>query len=328
MVSIIVPVYNSAEYLSRCVESILNQSYADLELLLVDDCSTDKSFEVMLEYAKKDSRVKCFKTEKNSGPSVARNMGLDNAKGQWIAFVDSDDWIEEKFIQKLYEAAESFKADIAICGMLNQYRDHNVKELSFGNKECCFEEGTIDNLKKIALGGETETGNSGIEITGPVCKLYKMEIINDLRFPEGVDICEDTCFVFKAYELSNRVFYMGECLYYRNVRDASLSYKTDFRYCERRAKYVNYMLEHLDENRYDSMTVNRFIYFNLKEVVHYYTTRFDNDYRKYINQFIDMIGRPIDFKIIQDNIVVKWAIKKHWYGMYRFMYKLYTGIKN
>ena len=106
LVSIIVPVYNAEKTLNKCVDSILNQTFQDWELLLIDDGSTDRSGELCDEYANKDSRVRVFH-KINEGVSSARNVGLDNAKGQWITFVDADDWIDKNMYQELYNTAVS-----------------------------------------------------------------------------------------------------------------------------------------------------------------------------------------------------------------------------
>ena len=100
-ISVIVPVYNTEKYLHRCVDSILAQTFTDFELLLIDDGSTDSSGAICDESAQKDSRVRVFHKE-NGGVSSARNLGLDKAKGKWVTFVDSDDWIKESFLNKLY----------------------------------------------------------------------------------------------------------------------------------------------------------------------------------------------------------------------------------
>ena len=103
VLSVIVPVYNSKEHLSRCIDSILSQSFSDFELLLVDDGSKDGSGAVCDAYSEKDSRVRVFHKE-NGGVSSARNVGIENADGQWLTFIDSDDWIEEDFFQVPFDS--------------------------------------------------------------------------------------------------------------------------------------------------------------------------------------------------------------------------------
>ena len=115
VVSIIVPVYNTEKFLHRCIDSILTQTYTDFELLLIDDGSKDSSGTICDEYAAKDVRVRVFHKE-NGGVSSARNMGLDNARGEWITFVDSDDWIDDNYLEALYGACIVSGSDIVFCG--------------------------------------------------------------------------------------------------------------------------------------------------------------------------------------------------------------------
>ena len=120
MISVIVPVYNTEKYLDRCIQSVLAQTYTDFELLLVDDGSTDSSGAICDKYAEKDFRVRVFH-KKNGGSSSARNMGLDNARGEWIAFVDSDDWIDSEMYSEMYALAERESVDAVYCDMVMEY---------------------------------------------------------------------------------------------------------------------------------------------------------------------------------------------------------------
>ena len=115
MISVIVPVYNTEKYLHRCVDSILAQTFTDFELLLIDDGSTDKSGAICDEYAQKDSRVRVFHKE-NGGVSSARNVGLKNGRGEWISFVDSDDWVKKNFLDKLIVNSEN--VDLGCVGFI------------------------------------------------------------------------------------------------------------------------------------------------------------------------------------------------------------------
>ena len=115
LISIIIPAYNVEKYISKCLESIIKQTYSNIEIILVDDGSTDKTSEICDEYEKKDDRIKVIHTE-NRGVSEARNKGLENVKGNWITFVDSDDWIEEDFCEVLLKKIKDYDADIALCG--------------------------------------------------------------------------------------------------------------------------------------------------------------------------------------------------------------------
>ena len=125
-VSVIIPIYNVEKYLEDCINSILEQTFQNYEAILVDDGSTDKCGEICDEYAKKDSRIKVVHTE-NQGLSEARNTGILLAKGKYLAFVDSDDFVRNDFLQKLYEAIEKSEADICEANFVYAFTEKNIK---------------------------------------------------------------------------------------------------------------------------------------------------------------------------------------------------------
>ena len=140
-ISIIVPVFNVEKYIERCVKSIENQSYRNLEIILVDDESPDRCPQICDEYAKRDERIKVLH-KKNGGLSDARNAGLDVATGEYIAFVDSDDWVETDFIETLYRNAESENADISIIGCTLVWDNGRKKQLSNEDEYYLFDKET------------------------------------------------------------------------------------------------------------------------------------------------------------------------------------------
>ena len=127
MISVIIPVYNVEPYLRKCLDSIVNQTYRDLEILVVDDGSTDGSGAICDSYAEKDERVVVFHTE-NRGLSAARNLGLDNAKGEWINFLDSDDWMDSECFEFAISVAEDKKADLVFWGYVKEYENHSIEK--------------------------------------------------------------------------------------------------------------------------------------------------------------------------------------------------------
>ena len=171
MISVIVPVYKVEPYLRKSVESILNQTYSDLEILLIDDGSPDRCGEICDEYEKKDSRVRVFHTE-NRGVAAARNLGLREAKGDLIGFVDPDDWIEPEMYEILLNTLNNAGADISVCGVWNEYP-------SFTNEKKRFED-TVYTGKKAIIALLDEN------INGQVWnKLYRRELLRNLLFPGG-----------------------------------------------------------------------------------------------------------------------------------------------
>lgn len=183
-VSIIVPVYKSEKSIGRCVESILAQTYRDIELILVDDGGGDSSLSICQDFASRDARVKVISQE-NGGPARARNTGLDAATGAWIAFVDSDDWIDETHIEHLVDAMRK-GVDLAACGYV-------------------FWNSTTERTYKYEAANVATPADAVSTLMGALkhqygdiwCKMFKAQIINDakIRFQPDLNIGEDTFFV-------------------------------------------------------------------------------------------------------------------------------------
>ncbi len=180
-ISVIVPVYNAEKYLHRCIDSILSQTFTDFELLLIDDGSKDKSGAICDEYAVKDSRVRVFHKE-NGGVSSARNLGLDNAEGEYIAFVDADDWIEATFLECMYPYDDFFDL---VCAY---YKAHGWKGwIAKPYDNCSFDKNTLPLFFEQHL----------ISCNTVWCKLFKRQLIWDYRvkFDLAYSYGEDTLFV-------------------------------------------------------------------------------------------------------------------------------------
>ena len=126
-ISVIIPVYNVEKYLRECLDSLINQSFKDFEVICIDDGSTDKSYKILEEYSQKDSRIKVLKQEHN-GAGAARNLGIEIAKGKYIQFLDSDDYFEPNMLEELYNTAEKFGADMAVCSARKVDEAGNIVE--------------------------------------------------------------------------------------------------------------------------------------------------------------------------------------------------------
>lgn len=172
-ISIVVPVYNVEKYLGKCLDSLLKQTFSDFEILLIDDGSTDRSLKICEKYAEKDSRIRVIH-QKNQGLSAARNTGIENASGKYIGFIDSDDYIDEDMYEYLYEQITNQKADIAVCGIYNEYAD--IVRRAYPKDEYI-----IANQKE-AMAMVLEANKISVNA---VNKLYKIEIFKNLRYPVG-----------------------------------------------------------------------------------------------------------------------------------------------
>lgn len=194
LISVIVPVYNVEEYIERCIESIIKQTYNNIEIILIDDGSKDKSNEICDIYAQKDKRIKVIHKE-NEGVSKARNVGLDIAKGEYIVFIDSDDYVETNYINTLYELSLENNSDITICGVKDENINGNILNES------------KDTTKKM-LKKETLKELLNEEYFNCVCwaKIYKKKIIGNVRFNENMKIAEDFDFLYKIIDNVNIVY--------------------------------------------------------------------------------------------------------------------------
>lgn len=198
VVSIIVPVYNLKKYLSRCIESILLQSYKNYECILVDDGSVDGSSEICDIYAKKDSRIKVIHKE-NGGVSNARNVGIEMSIGKYVCFIDGDDWVDKTLLDKAVLLIEKMHSQIIGWGMrvydgYSFVSDYYSEQPVFLYKE-----------EKIF----PEWFNS------PCTKMYLRSLIidNKIRFPEGISLAEDLCFNYQCYSYVNEIPQIQETLY-------------------------------------------------------------------------------------------------------------------
>ncbi len=213
-VSIVVPVYNVEKYISKCIDSILSQSYDDIEVLIVNDGSTDNSDQIVRQYAKKDSRIKYF-TQKNSGLSSARNTGIKNSSGEYICFVDSDDWVSRDYIEKMHSLMVNDGSDMAICGMCYIYADGKVKK----NTPVIKRNRCINKKEAIAclLEGKEYKFHA-------VNKMYKKRLFtdNNILFPTG-KVYEDMFTTYRLMLRTKKVSLVKDSLYYYlQNRDGSI----------------------------------------------------------------------------------------------------------
>ena len=200
LISVIIPVYNAEKYIEKCVNSLLTQTYSNFELILVDDGSKDKSFDKCEKLSKEDDRIRLYKRE-NGGASAARNTGLKHAKGAYIIFVDSDDFVSQNYVENLYFALKDNNLDIVQCVLKStnkqindtikvNYNPHDVKIIS-------KIEALNDRKYKVSVCG----------------KIYARKIFNNFNFIEGI-IYEDDASYYIFIDRANRIGLLNESLYY------------------------------------------------------------------------------------------------------------------
>lgn len=212
-ISIIVPVYNVEAYLEECITSILNQTFKNFELILVDDSSTDRSGYICDRFAKIDRRIKVIH-QKCGGASCARNLGLDNANGNYIGFVDSDDYIHPQMYEILYENIINNDVNMVICN----YKKVLKKESFDVNFKRIDNIALYTNIEVLNIFWEKESG----KCISPCNKLYSKKLFDDLRFEEG-KTCEDQIISPKLIYMSKNIIMIQKILYFYRRRLGSVS---------------------------------------------------------------------------------------------------------
>ena len=208
LISIIVPVYNTAEYLPQCVDSICAQTYRNIEIILVDDGSKDNSGDICDSYAEKDERIRVIH-KSNGGQGEARNFGLDVCHGEYIGVVDSDDYIDSQMVETLYRASEAYEADIVCCQIARVVTEREYKiEMA---------DIRIYNAKYEMIHALLMSGKRLSDGTGPCNKLYKRKIFAQLRFPLGMKT-EDTYIIIDIIRNASRIVELPDTLYYYRLR--------------------------------------------------------------------------------------------------------------
>jgi glycosyltransferase involved in cell wall biosynthesis len=235
MVTIIIPVYNTEKYIKRCIDSVISQTYFDWELILVDDNSTDNSGKICDEYAAIDNRIKVIH-QKNSGPAAARQAGMVTAKGEWIMFADSDDWLDKDILKILTIHQAESEANIVCCTFVNIDEKDQKSHIPYFKeeyKDCFTAEECIYHIHATRY------------IQGSPCtKLIRKSLFEGVDFCKDVTIGEDYSMTVQLVEKAQRVRMINCELYYRFVRKGSISHMG---YSDRHKKaFDNYMRVRLE----------------------------------------------------------------------------------
>lgn len=256
-VSVIVPVYNTEEYLEECIKSLLNQTLRDIEIILVDDGSPDNCPEMCDEWAKKDNRISVIHKE-NGGLSSARNAALDICEGEYIGFVDSDDFVEPTMFEELCNSAVKNNSDISICALSTFYKGESVEKLLPFDKEVYKGKEITECFLVPLLGDNPNEKVQGLE--GFVCRqLFKRETIENIRFkPEGEYFAEDVMFDFDIYPLCKTISVVNKPLYFYRYNGDSLSNRYRENVWNMLANYLDaefVLIDNLDIKNDDSVKI-------------------------------------------------------------------------
>ena len=258
-ISAIVPVYNVEKYLKECLDSIINQTLTDIEIICINDGSTDNSLKILNEYAEKDKRVKIF-TQKNQGLSIARNNGMKYAKGEYISFIDSDDYIELNTFEKLYDKATRDDLDILMFkSFVYDEQKQKINEFDAYHDLEVFDK----FIKNIFCHLDTKEFTHRISVTS-WSKIYKTDFLksNEINFPEKL-LFEDNAFFYETYLKAKTVSIYPERLYYYRInRENSITKTSGYKFSDiiknfclirNTLKEMNYL------NIYKKTVYNKFI---------------------------------------------------------------------
>lgn len=297
-VSVVVPVYNTSKYLSRCLDSLVNQTLDDIEVLVINDCSTDDSSIILDSYKKKYSNIlRVFDNDINKGIGYTRNFGIDNARGEYIAFIDSDDWVRCDMFEKMYCKAKRDNLDLVVCNY---------------DKKLEKADGSIQEIKNdYAIPSYANTSlkeNPEILLTvnmGPCNKIYRRTLFNnDIRFSENLKY-EDMIVVVKALARSSSIGFIKDSLNYYLVRSKSETTVMDSRVFDI-FKMTDLVIQELKSAEYYSEIAEYVEVFIVRNIFRYtLQQRYQKD-RKLCDKFIN------DAFIYLDINFPNWRKNKLW----------------
>ncbi len=245
-VSVIIPLYNSEKYIEKTLNSVLSQTYEDIEIIVIDDGSTDKGGDIAKGFAENDSRIQYFKIE-NGGPGNARNVGMSKATGEYIGFCDGDDIIQPDMLSKLVFYIEKADADIALCDIFSE-RDNACFGFPWEDGRAFYGEEIQQRLMASMIGNESDNSTAA-PLWGSVVRcLFKKDIIekNKLKLPTEIHFAEDLVFTLNYLKLSKGAVICNEPLYYYVCNESSIMnsffvYKKDM--FKARKVLVEYIIE-------------------------------------------------------------------------------------
>mgnify|MGYP000485627277 FL=1 len=316
-ISLIVPCYNIRKYLPRCIESILAQTYKNLEIILISDGSTDGTDEVIREYAKKDSRIiPIFK--QNSGVSDTRNRGLDIATGDYIGFVDGDDYIEPEMYETLLKNAIENNADISHCGYQMVFPSRVDYYYNTGKKVI---QDNKKGIRDIIVGDYVEPS--------PCIKIYRKNIVNNLRMPINIKINEDVLFNFYAFVNSKKSVYEDLPFYHYILRKGSaatskINQNKLFDPVRVRKEIFEYSLKNLD-NEIQSVAYSSY----LNSIINLYRVVSNSKLKEYKEDSFILKGQIKEIKgkfMLSKRIKTERFLFFHCTGLLMFTYKIYDKL--
>lgn len=304
-VSVIIPVYNVEKYLVQCMESVVNQTLKDIEIICMDDCSTDNSLAILKEYEKRDNRIILLEFDKNVGQGKTRNNALDIAAGEYIMFLDGDDWLEPMACEKAYNQIHNNNNDFVLFNMFDYYEDKNIKNVNASRLRHFVNFTPIENIKLY------EYGNWCITTGEPWYKIYKKEFLNknNIRF-SNLRICEDVPFYIKVIVCSNTVSILNEPLYNYRIRQDSCGTTCVYNWkdiIKARKECYDYILS----SSYSNEFLKIFLPYCIRTLLYWYDrfsqidSSISNDFYQELRNYFIELNNAYNIEEIKDKINYK-----------------------
>lgn len=315
MISIIIPIYNVEKYLDKCLESVLNQTYKNLEIILINDGSTDRSPNICNKYYKKDKRIKLI-NKKNEGVSSARNTGIELSKGKYIVFIDPDDYVTYNHIKVLYDCITRYNVDLVISNAIEineegvVVKNEEKKSFLMDKDQCLKELLSDDNFYHMCWGN-----------------MYRKELLEKIRFNCKYRIAEDLDFLYKYIKNIKSAYFLSKNTYYYLIREGSATNSTYSEVWNDELKICNSIINETMklENDLNKYAKRKYIMLNMDQVHRFSLNKeqinnFKNNIKLYKNEVCN--SKFLDYK---ENFKVRLFLNS--YYLYKFVFHIRKKIK-
>lgn len=302
LISIVIPMYNCGKFISECIDSIINQTIKNFELILIDDGSSDDTIKKCQSYLT-DSRVKLI-SKNNSGVSDTRNMGINHAKGKYIVFVDSDDILESTMLENMLRNMIKFESDLVICNFNYLYKNKQKSPKIFDDSESCYK-GYNQICRKLLSCTENE-------YFYPIWnKMYKKQIINDfsIKFDKKLYCGEDFKFNIDYLSHCKKISTVPEMLYNYRIIENSLSKRFDFNKWDSEKKIIGYYINFNKKNNFFDTSIHNIYFLKFKECLDLLVK--SKETQKNQNDFLKKILNDSDFVIAINHLTVNGIYNKY-----------------
>lgn len=318
MISVIIPVYNSEKSLDKCLQSIINQTYKELEIIVINNGSSDKSENIINKYAEKDSRINKINTTEK-GVSIARNIGIRYAKGEWVLFIDSDDYIEKNMLYEMLKLAEKNKVFLVKCGY--QLELENVK-----NKKIFYASGNVKINNDFWL--DFFTSYKYNQVWG---QLISSDIAKKVLFDESLAMAEDYKYNYQLYKKIKNIFIINKSFYHYIINKNGINYSVEQKKLLKKISDIIDVCEFIwqDEKKYRNIIEERLIKESCSHIINY-LANFNNIMlldEKLSKEFYKMSLNHINISNIGKYKLIVFFLKKKNYKILRIISIIYTKLK-